>query len=74
MNYLEKILPSREKLLNLAAELGGKDAVAKPTEAALDSGGYKNVLIDVDQGKLSQTAKKGFTAGIVNFLKKRSGV
>ena len=74
MNYLEKALPSKEELLNMAAELGGEEAVAESTEAALDSGGLKNVLVDVDPNELNESARVGFINGIVNHLEKQGEV
>ena len=74
MSYLEGALPSKEELLNMAAELGGEEAVAEPVEAALDSGGLKNVLVDVDPNELNEPARIGLINGIVNHLEKQGEV
>jgi len=73
MDSQEKALPSKEKLLSTAAELGGEDAVAEPIEAALEAGGEEHVL-NIDPKELNKPAKVGFIEGILKHLRKNRGV
>jgi hypothetical protein len=73
MSYLEGALPSMEKSLSTAAELGGKKTVAESVQAALKAGGGEHVL-GIDPNELNEPARIGFINGIVNHLEKQGEV